>query len=395
MKLLSPRMSKVALATVALSVIGIYSSAYAATNIPSVAASSMNFQPADFTAVNIGNGVNSIQSVPHLTVGNTNTISNQDIVFVPFSQLNTLSTAQRTQLKAQLDSNRFVIMWSDGSSPISLSDLENELGYPSQSSPIPSNKKPSAPVSIEKPYAVGLVKLPNGQIDHLSFYGTGITQMNTIGLESIWGGLTALRSSPSKGPNANGADPSYLATSVYTFGTDGEVSTTDNLTMNRVNNNTLSVWTDELSYETIPGSQLYSNGETQFNGDTNTNSLLINDTDYSGEQVTSFSPNSSASNTTVSVGVTTDGIGASWSWDLSSVSETSESDTNEAQWNIVFGGRSTASTNTYNSQPGWQMTNSFGSFMFDRNITVSWENWWLQDPWTDSTQTTTVSETDW
>lgn len=62
MKLLSPRMSKVALATVALSVIGIYSSAYAATNIPSVAASSMNFQPADFTAVNIGNGVNSIQN---------------------------------------------------------------------------------------------------------------------------------------------------------------------------------------------------------------------------------------------------------------------------------------------------------------------------------------------
>lgn len=195
----------------------------------------------------------------------------------------------------------------------------------------------------------------------------------------------------------------YQATLTYTFtssgGNDGEVQATDNLNMTRVNNNTLSVWTDKCAYMIMPGSQLYNNGYN-FKGYVETNNMLIDDQKYmygSSEDVTSVGPNTTPTNTTTSISLNSDSVGASWQWTTNAVNITNESDTTQAKWNLAFTKGTSTAESTYNATPGWQMTNNIGNFVFTRNITMTWRDYkyYAYPTWTDTAVSTTVSKPDW
>jgi len=116
--------------------------------------------------------------------------------------------------------------------------------------------------------------------------------------------------------SADVASPDTLtdeSTNVYSYSNVAEVSSTDDLSRNRVNNNTKSVWTDHLHYETIPGCVLYSDGQTQYDGDMKTSSLGIIDSDAGDEAMTATDPNSTENGGRQSVSVGTSGITYSWS----------------------------------------------------------------------------------
>lgn len=373
------------------------------------------------TATNLGGTSKPLASAPNFSIQNTaaaNLPSSTNIVLVPHSVLSGLSTNVVSEIHSQLNAGNFVIEWNDGSGNLTMDQLTSPLGV--RSSPSVSAPKGSA-VQTGQVYAVGLVKLPNGVIDHLTF--TSVDQPDTFGplkLESLWGGLmsvestiqsmksaaivSAVRISPSIGFSkeatrafvtaATAGVTYYEASNIYSYSNVGEVSATDDLTMQRVNNDTLSVWTDHLHYETIPGSVLYTDGETQYDGDMNTSALSITDIDYPDESVTATSPNSSNSETTRSISVGTSGVSYSWSWSLGAVSIINDSDTSEANWSLSYTGGSNAADSTYDATPGWQMTNSAGPFMFNRDINVSFHNTVFQTG-SSYSSSTTVNEPDW
>ncbi len=202
-------------------------------------------------------------------------------------------------------------------------------------------------------------------------------------------------SGPVKGPQANGQDPSYTAKTLYTFGTNGEVQVTDNLTMQRVNNDTLSVWTDKASWMIMPGSQLYSDGQTSFNGDMNSHNVLVSYYDASGEDVTASGPNDTNTNSTAIVSLSTDNIGVSWSFPTNQSAWTNESDTSMAKENVAISPYSNTSETTYDPIPGWQMTNTYGDFVYTRTISASWMNWWTGIYTGTTTYSNDIVEPDW
>jgi hypothetical protein len=133
--------------------------------------------------------------------------------------------------------------------------------------------------------------------------------------------------------------------------------------------------------------------QTQYDGDMETSSLGIIDSDASDEAVTATDPNSTTNGGTQSVSVGTSGISYSWSWSEGAVQVTNDSDTSEANWSLDYTLGDAASTSTYDAEPGWQMTNTAGAFIFTRNINVAFHNDIFQTGSSYSSETT-VGEPD-
>jgi len=356
-------------------------------------------------AINLGGATAPLASVPQLSIQNT--VPNagvpvaDSVAFVPQSVMSSASATLVSNLKNELNSGNVVIEWNDGSGNLNIGQFSSQLGLPKEPTVVPVTSS-SQSGNI---YAVALVKLPNGVVDHVTF--TGVDEPNAFGalnLESIWGGLMSLQTAgqsmatTTSSSTLQSADvtPDTLtdeSTNVYSYSNVGEVSATDDLSRNRVNDNTKSVWTDHLYYETIPGCVLYSDGQTKYDGDMETSSLGIIDSDASDEAVTATDPNSTENGGTQSVSVGTSGITYSWSWSEGAVQVTNDSDTSEANWSLDYTLGDAASTSTYDAEPGWQMTNTEGAFIFTRNINVAFHNDIFQTGSSYSSETT-VGEPD-
>ncbi len=354
----------------------------------------------NFTIDNLGTANTALGNVAHFSVSNigVNGDPTDSVVLVPASEVTTLTTAQQARLQAVAAAGGTVLVWQNGSVTINSSSVDSLLGV---ASPPVSPKVTQA--NLDNIYAAGITKGSHGQWEYLTFVNSSplTTSAQLTRAESgMWSLLNNLKASqsaggPVKGPQANGQDPSYTAKTLYTFGTNGEVQVTDNLTMQRVNNDTLSVWTDKASWMIMPGSQLYSDGQTSFNGDVNSHNVLVSYSDASGEDVTASGPNDTNTNSTATVSLSTNNIGVSWSFPTNQSVWTNESDTNVAKENVAISPYSNTSETTYDPLPGWQMTNTYGDFVYTRTISASWMNWWTGIYSTTTTYSNDIVEPDW
>lgn len=354
----------------------------------------------NFTVDNLGTANTALGNVAHFSVSNigVNGAPTNSVVLVPASELSTLTTAQQARLQAIVAAGGTVLVWQNGSVTINPSAVDAMLNVASP----PVGPKVTQ-TNLGNIYAAGITKGSHGQWEYLTFVNSSplTTSAQLTRAESgMWSLLNNMKVSqstggPVKGPQANGQDPTYTAKTLYTFGTNGEVQVTDNLTMQRVNNNTLSVWTDKASWMIMPGSQLYSDGQTSFNGDVNSHNVLVSYADASGEDVTASGPNDTNTNSTAIVSLSTNSVGMSWSFPTNNSVWTNESDTSMAQENVAISPYSNTSETTYDPLPGWQMTNTYGNFVYTRTISASWMNWWTGIYSSTTTYSTTVSEPDW
>lgn len=354
-----------------------------------------------FKVDNLGATQTRLGNVAHLAVSNIglNGDPTRSVVLVPASKMQILSNAQKSRLQAVIASGGTVLVWQNGSQAIHPRSVDSMLHV---SSPPVSPKATQA--NLGNIYAAGITKGSRGQWDYLTFVNSAplVNSARVTTAESgIWSLLNNMKAGGNgggalKGPQANGQDPSYTAKTLYTFGTNGEIQVTDNLTMQRVNNNTLSVWTDKASWMIMPGSQLYSDGQTSFNGDMNSRNVAVSYTDASGEDVTASGPNDTNTNSNAIVSLSTGNVGVSWwSFPTNNSVWTNESDTRMAKENVAPKPYSNTSETTYGLNPGWQMTNSYGPFVYTRTVSASWMNWWTSGYTSTSTYSTTVSEPDW
>lgn len=87
----------------------------------------INFKAHDFNALNFGG--HALKGTKHLNLHNSQSISNQDLILIPASKLKTLNQNKKDKLRSLVEHNKFVILYKDSQTQISLGDLEKALGY--------------------------------------------------------------------------------------------------------------------------------------------------------------------------------------------------------------------------------------------------------------------------
>lgn len=335
----------------------------------------------DFAALNLGLGPRELPSVAHFNISNITADSMgstpADLILIPSSAISGLSAAEIAQLKGRLAAGAYVVAWSDGSTS-SPSQLDSVLGDPYPSAVSAKDRQAAGAANPGTLFAAGLV-MRNGTPISITFYSNGgVTDpINLLGIESIWAGLNTNKNHvlTIRGPQGNGADPCYdTGQQSYTDGTNGILYADDSLCMNRVNNNTLSEWTDHLNYWVDPGSALYSKGQTQFGWEIENGFFWPGANGaYPSQQLIAALPNTTISNTTYIIDLN----GGSWSWTVPDLTVTNDSSPGQviAEWELSFQSGSSVARTAYDGQPGWQMSNSVGPFVYTRTLAVQWHNY--------------------
>ena len=93
--------------------------------------------------------------------------------------------------------------------------------------------------------------------------------------------------------------------------------------------------------------------------------------------MTQAQPNSTPQNSTATVTVGTDGVQYSWSFQTDATVWTNYSNSTTARWDVAFQGGSTASSSYY-SYPGWQATNDYSTFDYDRWVQSQFKDYITQ-----------------
>lgn len=126
-----------------------------------------------------------------------------------------------------------------------------------------------------------------------------------------------------------------------------------------------------------------------------TDSIVVDDNvNYPYQSLTQALPNTTPTNTTTSISMSTDGVfRTTYSWTTGDVTVTNNSTSVDANWLLNFAYHSNSAYSAYDAVPGWQVTNTVGDFVFDRNVTAEWIDEYGGIP-TQSTQSTTYSYID-